>query len=390
MPEDKDKKTTAEIRKEQAGLGTLERVSAPDASLAPKTTIKGLNGEDIEVTDSLVATSLNAQKEAEKANKVENTIKDTYNTQLQSLGANISELEEARKKAQAGDETAQRRARSMQMVAGISDGLASLANLIGVGQGGSNIDLGTGALTPLQQRAEAARLERKADIKTIDDRLEQYRRQFDQMRMQKGSALAAYQQNKEAQEFQKEQTEKKILADMRNTEAKLLSTAMENALNRSNQLAIAKTRAAATKEAAETRAKATQATTAAKKPKEEFIITGEDGVESVYSVPKETAKAIMNDFDSIIQGDIANDTTSGVTVSAFRQAYERYQKVLSKRNAGMGSEQEVTDARKALISLSPTMQEKIKQYGTTKPSADVEVEEDEELDDVDALLESHK
>lgn len=383
MPEEKDKKTTAEIRKEQAGLGTLERVSAPDASLAPKTTIKGLNGEDIEVADSLVATSLNAQKEAEKANKIEDTIKDTYNSPLQNMGARISELEEARKKAKEGDETAQRRARSMQMVAGISDSLASLANLIGVGLGGTNIDLGTGSLTPLQQKLEAARLERKADIKTIDDRLEQYRNQFDQMRMQKGSALAAYQQNKEAQEFQKELADKKILADMRNTEAKLRSTAMENALNRSNQLAIAKTRAAATKEAAQTRANATQANTDAKRPKEEFIITGEDGTESVYSIPKETAKAIMNDFDSIIQGDIANDTTSGVTASAFRQAYERYQQVLSRRSVGMGSEKEVTDARNALISLSPTMQEKIKQYGTTKSSADAgvdaEVNEDDEF-----------
>jgi hypothetical protein len=151
MPEEKDKKTTAEIRKEQAGLGTLERVSAPDASLAPKTTIKGLNGEDIEVADSLVVTSLNAQKEAEKANKTEDTIKDTYNSPLQNMGARISELEEARKKAKEGDETAQRRARSMQMVAGISDSLASLANLIGVGLGGTNIDLGSGSLTPLQQ-----------------------------------------------------------------------------------------------------------------------------------------------------------------------------------------------------------------------------------------------
>lgn len=383
MPEEKDKKTTAEIRKEQAGLGTLERVSAPDASLAPKTTIKGLNGEDIEVADSLVVTSLNAQKEAEKANKTEDTIKDTYNSPLQNMGARISELEEARKKAKEGDETAQRRARSMQMVAGISDSLASLANLIGVGLGGTNIDLGTGSLTPLQQKLEAARLERKADIKTIDDRLEQYRNQFDQMRMQKGSALAAYQQNKEAQEFQKEQADKKILADMRNTEAKLRSTAMENALNRSNQLAIAKTRAAATKDAAQTRANATQSSIEAKRPKEEFIIIGEDGAESVYSIPKETAKAIMNDFDSIIQSDIANDATSGVTASAFRQAYERYQQVLNRRNAGMGSEKEVTDARNALISLSPTMQEKIKQYGTTKSSADTvvdaEVDEDDEF-----------
>ena len=189
--------TVAEQRRAEADKGLLDRVDTPDVSTAPKKTIKGLNGEDVEVADSLVTTSLNQQKEQAEANKVENTIKDTYNSNMMNLGAKISEMEEAKKNAVANDETAQRRARSMKMVAGISDGLASLANLIGVGSyGSSNINTGN-ALTPLEQKMEAARLERKADIKSIDDRLDQYRNQLDQVRMQKGSALANYYQQKE-------------------------------------------------------------------------------------------------------------------------------------------------------------------------------------------------
>ncbi len=189
--------TVAEQRREEADKGLLARVDTPDASTAPKKTIKGLNGEDVEVADSLVATSLQKQQEQADANMVENTIKDTYNANMMDFGARISEMEEAKRKANEGDETAQRRGRSMKMIAGISDGLASLANLIGVGSyGSSNINTGN-ALTPLEQKMEAARLERKADIKSIDDRLDQYRNQLDQIRMQKGSALANYYQQKE-------------------------------------------------------------------------------------------------------------------------------------------------------------------------------------------------
>ena len=147
-----------------------------------------------------------AEQRRKEADKVENTIKDTYNTSMMDFGAKISEMEEAKRKAKEQDETAQRRARSMSMIAGISDGLASLANLIGVSKGASNVQVGS-ALTPLEKKMEAARLERKADIKSIDDRLEQYLNQLNQVRMQKGSALASYQQNKENQAFQKSMQE---------------------------------------------------------------------------------------------------------------------------------------------------------------------------------------
>lgn len=353
--------TIAEQRRNDADKGLLERVSTA-VSTAPKTTIKGLNGEDVQVTDSLVATSLQKQQEQADANKVENTIKDTYNANMMDFGARISEMEEAKKNAVANDETAQRRGRSMKMIAGISDGLASLANLIGVGQGGSNIDMGTGALTPLEQKLEAARLERKADIKSIDDRLDQYRNQLDQIRMQKGSALSNYYQQKENQRFQKELSEQKMLADLKTTEAKLRSTAMENALNRSNQLAIAKTRAEATKAAAETKAAATRESNA-KKNLEEFIVKDADGKESIVSMPKETAKAIMNDFENIIAKDLLDPNNTELIA-----AHKKYTDLVSKRSFIGGDTQEILDARKALISLSPTMQERIKQYGVSADS----------------------
>jgi hypothetical protein len=121
---------------------------------------------------------------------VENAIHNAYSSPIQETSNRISEWETARNTLKAQDETAQRRGRSMQMIAGISDGLASLANLIGVGQGGTNIDMGTGSLTPLAQKIEAARQERKADIKSIDDRLDQYRNQLLQMQLAKGAAMA--------------------------------------------------------------------------------------------------------------------------------------------------------------------------------------------------------
>ena len=151
----------------------------------------------IEKTNAELDNSINTAKQNVETAVGASTIGAAYNPTITSLGNKITEMEEAKKKAKEGDETAQRRARSMKMVAGISDGLASLANLIGVGSyGASNINTGS-ALTPLEQKMEAARLERKADIKTIDDRLEQYRNQLDQVRMQKGSALANYYQQKE-------------------------------------------------------------------------------------------------------------------------------------------------------------------------------------------------
>lgn len=124
---------------------------------------------------------------------------NALDTEMSKVNTIINDLTTARNTAKENDEVANRRSRSMKMIAGISDGLASLANMIGVAKGGSNIDMGTGSLTPLQQNLEKARLERKADIKSIDDRLEQYANQMRQMQ------VAKFGQEKEDERLQKTQ-----------------------------------------------------------------------------------------------------------------------------------------------------------------------------------------
>lgn len=151
----------------------------------------------------------------------EKAITKAYGDNIKNTELMIQGLEGRKAYATQQDETAQRKSRNMQMIAGISDGLASLANLIGVSKGGSNVAVGS-ALSPLEKKFEAARLERKADIKTIDDRLEQYKNQLLQMQLAKGSALASVAQNKENQAFQREmqqgaQAFQKKLADIGHT-----------------------------------------------------------------------------------------------------------------------------------------------------------------------------
>lgn len=165
---------------------------------------------DNSLTEEKIDTDLQLDKDIIQAKQQVATdmgaanVGSVYNPAINELGSNISKLEEARKTATQQDETMQRKARNMQMIAGISDGLASLANLIGVSKGGSNITTGS-ALSPLEKKFEAARLERKADIKTIDERLEQYKNQLLQMQMAKNSALAANAQRQEDRAFQASQ-----------------------------------------------------------------------------------------------------------------------------------------------------------------------------------------
>lgn len=149
------------------------------------------------------------------------TINKTYGSTLEELGKNVGSLVEQGQKARENDEVIQRRERNMQMISGISDGLASLANLIGVGgYGASNIDL-SGAMTnpKLQERFELARKERKADIKDIDDRLEQKRRELLEMQQRFGLAKAE-QQNKEQAEANAERRHKEEL-DFRKERARV-------------------------------------------------------------------------------------------------------------------------------------------------------------------------
>lgn len=147
----------------------------------------------------------------------EKDVAKVYDSPISQLGLTIKDLEGRKAQAVQQDETAQRRSRNMQMIAGISDGLASLANLIGVGDRGTHIDMGPGTLTPLQQRFENARLERKADIKSIDDRLDQANDQLMKMKMAKGQAVAQAKQR--ANEAAKEQARFNIEMAFKKAEA---------------------------------------------------------------------------------------------------------------------------------------------------------------------------
>ena len=149
------------------------------------------------------------------------TLDETSGKILKTLGDNVDTLVGEQTKAKQNDKIAQRRERSMQMISGISDGLASLANLIGVGgYGASNIDL-SGAMTnpKLQEKFELARKERKADIKDIDDRLEQKRRELLEMQQRFGLTKAEL-QSKEQAEANAERRHKEEL-DFRKERAKV-------------------------------------------------------------------------------------------------------------------------------------------------------------------------
>lgn len=237
MPENESKQLTPQEIAEQRKLAEEKAVKTVNAPV--------LTG----ATDAGTSSALGAGVEQIGQSAGQQAISQAYHSPIKDLSDTISGLEQKRKDAIAQDETAQRRARNMQMIAGISDGLASLANLIGVGQGGTNIDMGQGALTPLQQRLEEARKERKADIKSIDERLEQYRRQLDQMKLQRGVAVAEQGERDMAAERARQEKisdrefQEKLLNIRLENEAKARKenqefTASENEKNRKNQAAM--------------------------------------------------------------------------------------------------------------------------------------------------------
>jgi hypothetical protein len=345
MPENENK-TVSQQRQEEMDKGKLKKVAPIDTSSLQ--------------TDDLTKAAFNRQQTQNKADETSEAISNAYYSPMQQLGVWASERQEAKKKLQEQDETAQRQASNLKMIAGISDGLASLANLIGVADRGSNIDLGSGALTPLQQKMEAARLERKADIKSIDDRLDQYKNQMLQMQLAKGNAIAA-QKAQEAERAYKtservageqhaeKMLDKKLTAEATTTAAKLQSDAYQKALDRFNAKEVARIRA--------------NASEGSKRKPEQFTLTGADGKEVIYTLPAETAEAIMRDFDASIAADLEADGTSGETSSAFRKAYDNYQDISRKRSMNLATDQQVKDARNALIEESPTLRKKIEGYG---------------------------
>lgn len=198
-------------------------------------------------------------------------IDNAYKDPIKELGDSITALEQARKDAYANDEVAQRKSRNMQMIAGLSDGLASLANMIGVGSYNASPMNLTGASPELAKRFEAARQERKSDIKSIDDRLDQKRRELQAMKMQYGVARASQLDREKERvedriaraelekarikaEKEKQATQNAFTADQQEKQREW--QAGQNAADRSSREAINDADNAAAKERAEAKSKA--------------------------------------------------------------------------------------------------------------------------------------
>jgi hypothetical protein len=338
------------------------------------------------------ATNLTTEAKALGRPDTVNMVEKAYESPISQLGLTIKGLEGRKSYIQQQDEVAQRRSRNMQMIAGLSDGLASLANLIGVADRGSNIDLGEGALTPLAKRAEAARLERKADIKSIDDRLDQAQTQLLQMKLARGNAIAGAQakeqerQDKLAAErrgyaFQEKMLDKKLDNSKELAELKFKQTLFTNAANNKAKKELeafrqAQANARARYKAGTTGSNATTLT----------ILKGDDGQFYSYDLTKAEKAAIEEKFSEAIKQDLADPNNTALSA-----LYAEYETVLKNASLGIGTanKQEVEDLRNELIGMSPTLSGMIKKgrKGTLVPMGVVEPDsDDEELDDVDALL----
>ena len=168
----------------------ISRIETPENMIA-----KAQTADKTGIIDGKAETK---EEEKEQADEAKNVIS--------SLDDMIKELEEERKRAKEEDQVAARRSRNMQLVSGISDALSALANLIGVSKGASHIEL-QGTTGPLAERFDALRKERKADIRDINNRLEQKLKE--RMEMQREFARDAESKRRWEAEFgfKKNQTE---------------------------------------------------------------------------------------------------------------------------------------------------------------------------------------
>ena len=300
--------------------------------------------------------------------EAEQAITKAYDNNIKNTELLIKGWEGKRANAVQQDEVAQRKSRNMQMIAGLSDGLASLANLIGVADRGTNIDMGTGALTPLQQKMEAARLERKADIKSIDDRLEQYRQQLLNMQLAKGSAVASQKATEAERAYKTSERvagekhaenmlDKKIIADAATTSAKIQSDAYQNALDRQTQKDVANIRSGNNKG---TGSESLRPVT----------LINEDGTVTELTVTKGQYDAIMDRFDDILKMDGIEakkvqhtdpatgetyETTEYDTSTPLGKAYSEYLKAVKLNEKNKVDDTYVEGKRNAVINASPTM-----------------------------------
>lgn len=133
----------------------------------------------------------------------------SYADTLKAYGGLVEKLEEEKRVAKENDAIARRREANMQMISSITDGLAGLANLIGVSKGASHINLqsSTAALDP---KFEAARLQRRADMKDINTRLEQKANELAAIQERYGTAKANLQAKDDAEKAAGERFNKEM------------------------------------------------------------------------------------------------------------------------------------------------------------------------------------
>ena len=367
MPEKENKTLTPEQIADQ-------RKNAQERAIK-EVTLNANNAPDSLTQSAIIRQNLSDDQK--DSLKVENAIHNAYADGIQKTTDLVNTLTQKKKDAQLQDATAQRKARSMQMVAGISDGLANLANLIGVGGignvggMGNNIDLGGGALTPLQQRIEAARLERKADIKSIDDRLDQANTQLLNMKLARGGALAsAVQKDIEA----KRAAEAAAAKRAENLNLKLLDIQAKGALQEDQQEHDAEMK----KKQNETtirsaQIKAGQSGDKDKNKKEVYLLTTEDGGQIKYELTPEVDEAIRRNFKEYVEKDVQwiddsfPNRNGEMEISRvpdentpLGKAYAHYLDVSEGKNI---NSQEVKNAMEQVISLSPTLRANIERHG---------------------------
>lgn len=122
------------------------------------------------------------EEEKEEEVKTEEEEKEEEKTEVDKLGDVVKNLEKEIAKNKEDDEVANRRGRNMRLIAGISDGLTALANLVGTSKGATHTQF-TGALGHLTERLDALRKERAAELKDKRDRLDRLSKEEREMRL---------------------------------------------------------------------------------------------------------------------------------------------------------------------------------------------------------------
>lgn len=242
------------------------------------------------------------------------------------LDAITQQLTKARDEIKKKDEVAQKRGRSLNLIAGLSDGLAALANLVGVAKGGTHMDLGEGSLTPLTKKLEEARKERKGDIKSIDDRLDQISNQQLQLKLAKFGAEQAKANADLQHERALEQIDRKAANDLivlgakhanalEKQDVELEWKAGQNEINNAVKKDIALIRAGASG-----RGRTASMT--------EVRILNANGTGQTFQLPSSTARAIAKWEHTYVSRDIQNGD------AATKRAYEEYEALIEAKTLG--------------------------------------------------------